>query len=230
MKTLGLIGGVSWVSTIDYYRYINEGMNAKLGGLNFAQCLLYSFSYSEIVNNGLSGNLEATYLRLEEVSKMLEANGVVALVLCANTAHMEADRLQQQLNIPIIHIGVAIADVIKSQGLNKVALLGTKFTMEMDFIKDKIKDKGIEVLIPDEEDRIFIHHTIHDELGKGEIKPETKTRYIQISNDLIAQGAQGVILGCTEIPLLISPEDLSVPTFDTAKIHADAAVDFMLNA
>jgi aspartate racemase len=230
MKTLGLIGGMSWVSTIDYYRYINEGINAKLGGLNFAQCLLYSFSYSEIVNNGSSGNLEATYQRMEEVAKMLQEDGAAGLVLCANTAHMNADRLQQQLNIPIIHIGVAIADAIVAMRLNKVALLGTKFTMEKDFIKDKLRDKGIETIVPKEEDRIFIHHTIHDELGKGEIKPETKARYIQISNRLIAEGAQGVILGCTEIPLIIQPGDLAVPTFDTAKIHSDAAVEFMLNA
>lgn len=230
MKTLGLIGGISWVSTVDYYKYINEGINAKLGDLNFAQCLLYSFSYQEIVSNGMSGNLEATYTRLEDVAKMLEADGVVALVLCANTMHMFADRLQQAISIPIIHIGTATASVIKAQGLKKVALLGTKFTMEHNFIKEKLKEQGLEVLIPEEADRIYIHKTLTDELGKGIIKPETKARYLQIIDSLIAQGAEGVILGCTEIPLLLTQDDISVPAFDTTKIHSDAAVEFMLNA
>ena len=229
MKTLGLIGGISWVSTVDYYKYINEGINEALGGLNFAQCLLYSFSYGEIVSNSMAGKMEANYQRLEEVAKMLEADGVVALVLCANTAHMEAERLQRAVRIPIIHIGTATANAIHRQGLKKVALLGTKFTMELDFIKDKIKEKGIEVLIPGPEDIAYIHHTIHDELGKNIIKSETKERYLKIINDLIAQGVEGVILGCTEIPLLLNQDDLPIPAFDTTRIHADAAVEFMLN-
>lgn len=229
MKTLGLIGGISWVSTVDYYKYINDGMNVQLGGLNFSQCLLYSFSYSEIVNNGMSGNLEATYQRLEEVAKMLQDDGVVALVLCANTMHMFAERLQKVIDIPIIHIGTATANAISAKGLKKIALLGTKFTMEMDFIKDEIRKKGIEVLIPGSDDIAYIHHTLHDELGKGIIKPETKARYLQIIDGLIAQGAEGVILGCTEIPLLLNQDDLSVPAFDTTKIHSDAAVEFILN-
>ena len=229
MKTLGLIGGISWISTIDYYRYINEGINAQLGGLNFAQCLLYSFSYQEIVSNGMKGDFEATYTRLEEVSKMLEADGVVALVLCANTMHMFADRLQQSINIPVIHIGTATASVIKARRLKKVALLGTKFTMEHDFIKDKLKQQGLEVIIPGEADIAYIHKTLTDELGKGIIKAETKAKYLGIIDGLVAQGAEGVILGCTEIPLLLNQGDMAVPAFDTTKIHADAAVAFMLN-
>lgn len=229
MKTLGLIGGISWVSTVDYYRYINEGINAKLGELNFAQCLLYSFSYQEIVSNGMKGDFEATYKRLEEVAKMLEADGVAALLLCANTMHMFADRLQQTINIPIIHIGTATATAIKEKGLTKVALLGTRFTMEQDFIKDKLKEQGLDVLIPCPDDIAYIHKTLTDELGKGIIKPETKARYQQIIDGLTAQGAEGVILGCTEIPLLLTQDDLSIPAFDTTKIHSDAAVEFTLN-
>ncbi|HYD19908.1 MAG TPA: aspartate/glutamate racemase family protein [Flavipsychrobacter sp.] len=228
MKTLGLIGGMSWVSTIDYYKYINEGINAKLGGLNFAQCLIYSFNYQEIVSNGQSGNIEASQQRLEDIAAMLEADGADAIVLCANTAHMAAERLEKRLKIPVIHIGTVTATAVKKQGLNKVILLGTKFTMEKDFIKDKFREQEIDVLVPGEEDRIFIHHTIHEELGRGLVKPETKTRYLQIINDLVAQGGQGVILGCTEIPLLIDQSDLSIPAFDTMKIHADAAVGFVL--
>lgn len=228
MKTLGLIGGVSWVSTVDYYRYINEGVNAHLGDLNFAQCLIYSFSYGEIVNNGMSGNLEATYTRLEEVALMLQEDGAVALILCANTMHMFADRLQQAISIPIIHIGTATANAVAEKGFKKVAFLGTKFTMEMDFIRSKFHDKGIDTIIPGQDDIAYIHRTLHDELGKGIIKPETKARYLQIINGLVEQGAEAVILGCTEIPLLLNQDDLSVPAFDTTKIHADAAVDFML--
>lgn len=229
MKTLGLIGGMSWVSTIDYYRYINEGINAKLGGLNFAQCLIYSFNYQEIVSNGASGNIEASQQRMEDIAAMLEADGADGIVLCANTAHMAVERLERRLNIPVIHIGTATAKAIKAQGLSKVILLGTKFTMEKDFIKDKLREQGIEPIVPEEEDRIFIHHTIHDELGRGLVIPETKQRYIDIINKLVTEGAQGVILGCTEIPLLLAPEDLSIPSFDTTKIHADAAVEFALN-
>ena len=228
MKTLGLLGGMSWVSSIDYYRYITEGINAELGGLNFAQCLIYSFNYQEIVSNGQSGNIEASQQRLEDIAAMLEADGVDAIVLCANTAHMAAERIEKRLNIPVIHIGTVTATAVKKQGLAQVILLGTKFTMEKNFIKDKFREQGIDVLIPGEEDRIFIHHTIHDELGRGLVKPETKTRYLQIINDLVAQGGQGVILGCTEIPLLIDQSDLSIPAFDTMKIHADAAVEFVL--
>ena len=139
MKTLGLIGGMSWVSTIDYYRYINEGINAELGGLNFAQCLIYSFNYQEIVSNGQSGNIEASQQRLEDIAAMLEADGVDAIVLCANTAHMAAERIEKRLNIPVIHIGTVTATAVKKQGLAQVILLGTKFTMEKNFIKDKFR-------------------------------------------------------------------------------------------
>jgi aspartate racemase len=166
---------------------------------------------------------------MEDIAAMLETDGVEGIVLCANTAHITVERLEKRLSIPVIHIGTATATAVKEQGLDKVILLGTKFTMEKDFIKDKFREQGIDVLIPSEDDRVFIHHTIHDELGRGLIKPQTKARYLQIVDELAAQGGQGVILGCTEIPLLLDQRDLSIPAFDTTKIHAEAAVEFMLS-
>ena len=230
MKIIGLIGGISWVSTADYYKLINEGINEKLGGLNFSECLIYSFNYADIKKNNENNDWDSTFNMLLKASRFLKQGGAEAIVLCANTMHFIADRLEAAIDLPIIHIATATAVEIEKQELKKVGLLGTKFTMELDFFKDKLLAKGIEAIIPkSEEDKDFIHTTIFEELGKGLVTDETKKRYLEIANQLIKDGADGIILGCTEIPLVIKPGELSVPIFDTALIHSKAAVDFQLS-
>lgn len=230
MKKVGLVGGLSWVSTLDYYRFINEGVNERLGGLNFAECILYSINFDDFQRNNRQGNWDATYALLLEACEALQKSGAEAIVLCANTAHAVADRLQANIELPIIHIASETAAEIRKSGLTKVGLLGTKFTMEMNFFVDKMQEAGIELFIPDSQEvRDYIQETLRDELGRGIINPQTKKAYISIINDLIARGAQGIILGCTEIPLLLSQDDLTVPAFDTTKIHAEAAVKFALS-
>lgn len=229
MKRLGLIGGISWVSTVDYYKYINEGINEKLGEMNFARLLIHSMNYGDIKKNNDSGNWDGTLELLSEAAMNMKAGGATAIVLCANTMHLLAERLEERTGLPVIHIAKETATAIQKKNLNTVGLLGTKFTMEMDFFKSKLAEKNITAIIPDEADRAFVHQTIFDELGRGLVLPETKKRYIDIIQKLQSQGAEGVILGCTEIPLLISQGDVSVPVFDTTKIHADAAVNFALS-
>jgi aspartate racemase len=229
MKALGLIGGTSWVSTVDYYTIINQRINKLLGGLNSAKIHLYSLNFEELkppVNPGDWGEISKT---LSNIALGLEKAGAECIVLCANTPHLVADLIQQKINIPVINIATATADVITDKNLRKVALLGTRITMEQGFFKDKLIEKKIEVLIPDDDDRQFIHDAVFNELGKEIFLPETKNRFLQIINRLIEQGAEGVILGCTEFPHLIKPEDCIVPTFDTTLIHADAAVKFALS-
>ncbi len=226
MKKIGLVGGISWVSTIDYYRYLNEGINEKLGGLNFAECMLYSLNFGDIHAKTWYKSFDL----LLNACKNLQNSGADAIVLCANTAHLFAEELQNALSIPIIHIVEETAKTIQQQGLKKIGLLGTQFTMEMDFFKNGLKKHGIEPLIPAlQKDRDFIQHTLKEELGRGIIKAETKQEYLKIITQLIQDGAEGIILGCTEIPLLLSQQDCSVPVFDTTKIHAQAAVAFALS-
>ena len=228
MKTLGLIGGISWISTIDYYRMINQGINDHLGGLNFAQCLIYSFNYADIKRNNDANDWDATFLMVSRACSHLESCGADGILLCANTMHYIADRLQAQLKVPLIHIATTTLHEVLRHPIRKIGLLGTKFTMELDFIKFPFRERGIEVLIPEEADRAFIHGTITGELGKGIVKQETKNRYLEISKKLIGKGAQGIILGCTEIPLLIQPGDLPVTVFDSTRLHAAAGVAFAL--
>lgn len=228
MKTLGLIGGISWISTADYYKFINEGINAKLGGLNFSKCIIHSFNYADIKKNNDTNDFESTYQMLSKASHGLKQAGAEAIVLCANTMHLFADRLEAEIGLPLIHIATVTAKAVEKQGLKKVGLLGTKFTMELDFFTSKFDNRNIEVIIPDEGDRDFIHSTIFYELGKGIVTDDTKKRYLEISHKLIEKGAEGIILGCTEIPLVIKPEDLPTPIFDTALLHCEAAVEFSL--
>lgn len=229
MQTLGLIGGISWISTVDYYKLINQGINEKLGGLNFSQCIIYSFNYADIKKNNDANDWENTFQMLSKAGEHLKSSGAKAIVLCANTMHFIADRLEKEIGLPLIHIATVTATEIEKSGLKKIGLIGTKFTMELDFFKSKLSDKGIEAIIPNDEDREFVHTTIFDELGKGIVKEETKKRYLAIVDSLIENGAEGIILGCTEIPLVIQPADVAVPTFDTALIHSKAAVEFSLS-
>jgi len=228
MKILGLIGGISWVSTVDYYRLINQGINKKLGDLEFAELMIYSFNYGDIKRNNDAEDWDKTLSMITKASLNMKNSGAKAIVLCANTMHLIADRLQENIQLPVIHIATVTADAIIAKGLKKVGLLGTKFTMERDFFRDKLTEKGIEILIPGDEERDFIHYTIFEELGRNIIKPDTKQFYINVINKLIAAGAEGIILGCTEIPLLISNADLDIPLFDTVEIHSKAAVEFAL--
>jgi len=228
MKKLGLIGGISWVSTIDYYRLINEGINEKLGGLNFAECIIYSFNYAEIKKNNDSNDWDNSLQILSAAGRHLKNAGAAAIVLCANTMHLIADKLEEEIELPVIHIATATADEIKKTKIKKVGLLGTKFTMEYDFFTAKLTAQNIETIIPANEDRDFIHGTIFNELGAGILLPDTKERYLNIINKLIDAGAEGIVLGCTEIPLLIKPEDITAPLFNTTEIHSAAAVKFAL--
>lgn len=229
MRKIGLIGGISWVSTSDYYTLINKGINEKLGGLNFSECLIYSFNYADIKKNNDANDWDSTFKMLLKAAEVLKSGGAEAIVLCANTMHLIADKLQEAIGLPLIHIAEETAVEIQKKQLKKVGLLGTKFTMELDFFKDKLSEKGIETIIPNSEsDKDFIHYTIFEELGRGIATEETKKRYLEIANELIENGAEGIILGCTEIPLVIKEGDLNVPIFDTTLIHTQAAINFQL--
>jgi aspartate racemase len=229
MKRLGLVGGVSWVSTLDYYRYINEGVNERLGGLNFAECIIYSLNFNDVQRQGWD-DWDETFRLISDACRRLKAAGAEAIVLCANTAHAVADRVEADIQLPLIHIAAATADDIHRHAMKRVGLLGTKFTMELPFYTDTLRARGIEAFVPPERAvRDFIQHTVKEELGRGLVRQETKAAYIEIANQLIAGGAEGIVLACTEIPLLLGQQDVAVPVFDTARIHARAAVEFALS-
>jgi aspartate racemase len=226
MKKIGLVGGISWVSTMDYYKFINEGVNSKLGGLNFAECVLYSLNFGDIQSVSWVNSFDLLLNACESLKK----SGVDSIVLCANTAHLFADKLQETIKMPIIHIGIETAKAVTKQGLNKVGLLGTKFTMEMDFYRNILEEFGLEVMVPEkQETRDYIQLTIKEELGTGYINNETKKNYITIVNELIDRGAECIILGCTEIPMLISQDDFKIPVFDATKIHSQAIVEYIVS-
>ncbi|MBB6238576.1 aspartate racemase [Pedobacter sp. AK013] len=226
MKKIGLVGGISWVSTLDYYKFINEGVNRHLGGLNFAECLIYSLNFGDVQDKTWEGSFEL----LLNACQSLKSSGVEAIVLCANTAHLFADEIESRIAVPIIHIGTETAKALNNAGLRKIGLLGTIFTMEKDFYIKKLQDSGLEVLIPRQQDtRNYIQYTLKEELGRGLILQNTKARYVEIVKELVAEGAEGIILGCTEIPMLISQDDFDMPIFDTTKIHCEAIVDYILS-
>lgn len=226
MKKIGLVGGISWVSTIDYYKLINEGVNKKLGGLQFAECLIYSVNFGDIQEKTWQNSFDI----LLNACLSLKKSDVEAIVLCANTAHLYADQLEKETGLPLIHIGTETAKAITQKKLTAIGLLGTSFTMEMDFYKDRLKSFGINVLVPEnQETRDYIQYVLKEELGRGIINQDSKQKYIKIADELIARGAEGIILGCTEIPMLIDQSNFSVPVFDTTKIHAEAIVNFILS-
>lgn len=228
MKTIGLIGGTGWVSTIEYYRLINQGVNKHLGDLNAARCLIYSFNYNDFAELNKRNDHDTILKMLIDAAQKLEVAGVDCIVLCANTLHYYAENLQKQLSIPIVHIGTATTNEIRVKGLSKVGLLGTKMTMEEKFYKDKLAEFQIETIVPDERERAFIHRTILNELLKNTFLDKTKQQFVGIIEKLIERGAEGIILGCTEIPLLINQSDVDIPLFNTLEIHAKAIVDFAL--
>jgi len=228
MKTIGLIGGTGWLSTLDYYRLINQGVNKKLGGLNSAKLLIHSFNYADINRLNKQDDHDGIFRLVLEAVEKLKAASIDALVLCANTLHQYVDKLEQEVNIPIIHIADATAKEIKKKGLSKIGLLGTKFTMEMDFYTKKLSEAGIESLVPEKQDRLFIHSAIMDEILKEIYRDETKAKFLKIIDELKSLGAEGIVLGCTEIPLLIKQEDVDLPVINTLEVHANAIVDFAI--
>ncbi|EEG76029.1 aspartate/glutamate racemase family protein [Dethiobacter alkaliphilus] len=225
MKTIGLIGGMSWESSLEYYRIINEGVKSRLGGLHSAQCILYSVEFAEIELYMRKGEWEKISQALIKVAGKLESAGADFILLCTNTMHKFAEEIQGAIDIELLHIAEATAVEVNRANIKKVGLLGTRPTMEQDFYTKTLQQNGIQVVIPSHTDREITHNVIFQELCLGIITPESKNEYKKIINGLIKQGAEGIILGCTEIPLLIKPEDSPVPLFDTTYIHAMQAVN-----
>ena len=225
MKTIGMIGGMSWESSLEYYRLINEKVKKELGGLHSAQSLMYSVDFEHIKNLQHEGKWDELTDIMVAAAKKLEKGGADLVVICTNTMHKMANKVEQSINLPLIHIADTTAYAIKEKQMKTIGLLGTKFTMEQDFYKGRLTENhDIAVVVPDDEDRDIVHKIIYGELCLGNIKDSSKKEYIRIINKLIEKGAEGVILGCTEIPLLIKQEDVTIPVFDTTSIHAEYAV------
>ena len=229
MKTIGLLGGMSWESSLEYYRILNETVKARLGGFHSADCLMYSVDFDEVEALQHQDKWDELTEMMIDAAQRIEAGGAEILVICTNTMHKMAPEMQAAIQIPLLHIADAAGEAIKAQGLQTVGLLGTKFTMEGDFYRKRLSERfGLNVLIPEEADRERVHNTIYGELVKGVINPESRRAFQDIIKILEAKGAQGVILGCTEIPLLVKQADVAIPVFDTSRIHAEAAVDWAL--
>lgn len=230
MKTIGLIGGMSWESTLEYYRILNETVKLKLGGLHSAKCLMYSVDFEEIEILQHQNRWEELTNIMIDAAQRLKNGGAEFIVICTNTMHKMADDIEKNVGIKVLHIAEATGKKVVEKGIKKVGLLGTKFTMEQDFYKKSFKGKfNIDVIIPDENEREIVHDIIYNELCKGEIKESSKEKYKKVIDSLYNKGARGVILGCTEIPLLIKQEDTNVSVFDTTTIHAVSAVEFALD-
>jgi aspartate racemase len=229
MKTLGLIGGMSWESTVIYYRLINQYLRDRLGGLHSAQLLMWSFDFHEVELLQSEGRWDEASTRMVDAAQRLKTGGAEILMICCNTMHLMADDIEAATGLPLVHIADATAASVKERGVGRVALLGTGYTMEKEFYRGRMEDRhGLEVLIPGSNDRKIVHDIIYDDLCRGVVRPEAKTRYLEIVDRLLDRGAEGLILGCTEIGLLIGQNDLDVPVFDSLEIHAKAAVDAAL--
>jgi aspartate racemase len=230
MKTIGLLGGMSWESSIEYYRIINETVRERLGGLHSSKSIMYSVDFADIELLQEQGRWnEATALMIDGAER-LERGGADFLLICTNTMHKMADEVEAQIQIPLLHIADATAEVLKARDIKQIGLLGTKFTMEQDFYKGRLTEKhGLKVLVPNQEEREMIHRVIYDELCVGVASPSSKEAFQQVIHQLAERGAEGVILGCTEIGLLIGEKDSPIPLFDTTKIHAAAAVEYALS-
>lgn len=229
MKTLGLIGGLSWESSAEYYRIINELTRERLGGLHSAKSLMYTFDFQEIEELQHTGKWEQATNLMIAAAKNLENGKADFLLICSNTMHKMAKDVEKNVSIPLLHIADGTADRIIAKKIKKVGLLGTAFTMEQDFYKGRLAKKyGLEVLVPNESDRKIVHDVIYNELCVGKIKQISKKEYIRIMKELVSKGCEGIILGCTEIMLLVKQQDSTVPLFDTTAIHAQTAVDFAL--
>lgn len=223
MKTIGLIGGMSWESTVTYYKIINEIIKKELGGFHSAKCILYSVDFHEIEECQANGEWSKSGEILAEAAVSLEKAGADFIIICTNTMHKMVDMIRERISIPILHIAEATAEELKKNQMKRVALLGTKYTMQQDFYKSKLIDQGIEVIIPEAEDIEIVNSTIYDELCLGIISEKSKKEFLRIMEELINRGAEGVILGCTEIGLLVKQVDTRIPLFDTTYIHGTKA-------
>ena len=229
MKTIGLIGGMSWESSIEYYRIINEAVKEKLGGLHSAKSIMVSVDFAEVEILQHQGKWSEAARMMVDAAKSLENGGADFIVICTNTMHKAADEIQANVKIPLLHIADATAQLVKDSGIHTIGLLGTRFTMEEEFYKGRLSQNyGLKVIIPNAGEREIVHRVIYDELVIGEIKQHSKEQYIGIIENMVNQGAEGIILGCTEIGLLIHQQDCRVPLFDTTMIHAEAAVEYAL--
>lgn len=229
MKTLGLIGGMSWESTVPYYRLINEGIKQRLGGLHSAKLVLYSVDFAEVEALQRAGQWHEAGQLLAHAATALQAAGAQGLVLCTNTMHKVAEAVTAAVDLPLIHIADATAQAVQRAGLQRVGLLGTRFTMEQDFYKGRLADRfGLQVSVPSAAQRDEVHRIIYEELCLGQVHAASRQAYRRVMDAMVTDGAQGIILGCTEIGLLVGPQDSSVPLFDTMALHAQAAVDWML--
>lgn len=230
MKTIGLLGGMSWESTASYYKALNEGVKSRLGGLNSAKVVLFSVNFDEIEKLQHQGKWDETAVLLSDAAESVEKAGADFLMICTNTMHKVVPEIESRISIPVLHIADATANVLQADGIEKVGLLGTRFTMEQDFYKGRLKDKfGMDVVVPSSEDQETVHTIIYDELCKGVIKESSKQQYLTIIDKLYAEGAQAVILGCTEIALLVNQQDTQVPLYDTTEIHAKQGVECALS-
>ena len=231
MRTVGLIGGMSWESTAIYYRHLNELARERLGGLHSARLLLWSFDFADIAERQHAGDWAGAADLLVDAARRLERGGAKALVLCTNTMHKLADEVQAAVPIPLLHIADATAAAVQGTGCRRPALLATRFTMELGFYRERLRDRhGLETVVPDEAGRAVVHGIIYEELCRGVVRPESKAAYLDEIEKLRRQGADGVILGCTEITMLIGQADLDLPVFDTTRLHAEAAINFATGA
>lgn len=229
MRTIGLIGGMSWESSLHYYKIINEEVKEKLGGHHSCKCLMHSVDFAEIEKLEHEDRWDVLTGIMIDSARKLEGGGAEILLICANTVHIAADEVQRNINIPLLHIADAVGEQIKREGMQRVGLLGTKFTMEKHFYKDRLKEKyGIDVIIPDEKERLAIHDIIFNELVLGIINDHSREAYKDIINGLVSRGAEGIVLGCTEIPMLLKQQDCEVKLLDTMLIHAKMAVELAI--
>ena len=229
MKTIGLLGGMSWESSIHYERMINEGVRAALGGTASADLIIRSYNFAAIEALQEAGDWQGAGALLGRDARFLQDAGADAIVLCTNTMHLVAPAIEAAIDVPFLHLADCTADAVVAAGVRQVALLGTRYTMEEDFYRARLIDRGLEVIVPDEPDRTMVHDIIFDELVQGVVRPESKARYLEAIERLTARGAAGVIAGCTEIELLVGPDDVSVAYFPTTALHASAAVAFALS-
>jgi aspartate racemase len=228
MRTVGLIGGMSWESTLPYYRQVNERVRDRLGGLHSSKLLLYSVDFAELEAMQRSGDWDAADALMVDAARRLQVAGAQALAICANTMHRSAPAVEAAVGLPVLHIADATAKAIDQAGPSRIALLGTRFTMEQPFVRERLERAGLEVIVPDEVERGDVHRVIYDELCRGRILDESRERYREVMSALVERGAQGIVLGCTEIGLLVDAGDASVPLFDTTAIHARAIADWQL--
>jgi len=225
MLTIGMLGGMSWESSAEYYRLVNELVRERLGGLHSAKCVLYSVDFAEIERLQVASRWDEAGAVLAEAARSVQAAGADLLLLCTNTMHKVADQVQDAVDIPLLHLADTIAEAVRRAGLDHVGLLGTAFTMEQPFYRDRLADGGVRVLVPDEDDRALVHRVIYDELCFGILREESRVGYREVIERLVAGGAQGIVLGCTEIEQLITAEDSPVPVFPTTRLHVEAAVE-----